>query len=369
MPYKSDGVGYLLQRQFHLFAIDIDGGGHAQLTCGAFDVLGFDVSPDGRRIAYTRYREGRFTHRSDLWVCDIDGANPRRMTDSHATVMQPAWSPDGRRIAFSGAEEEGDAEPKLWVSDAGTGEILRVGDDALNIADPESLRWQRDDRLCFVRAHRGRHHVVSIAVGDVEPVTLSGGDRQIGAYGRTERHLVYGVDHPAMPGELWTCDADGGDERRLTRFNAWWDERTPLVAEVRTFDVPDGRGGTESIEGWLLRAAGSTAPRPLLDDVHGGPASYALLDSDSTVYWQVLCSRGWTVLMLNAVGSASYGPEFCRRLLGHWGEVDLPQHLAALASLRARGVCGDRVAIAGKSYGGFLSAGRSARPTASPRPS
>ena len=358
LPYKSDGIGYLLQREIHLFRLDLETGESTQLTDGAFDVLGYDISADGRRIAYTRTRAGRFAHCSDLWICDADGGNPRRMTDSHATVMGPSWSPDGAWIAFSGAEEEGDAQPKLWVSNTSSGEIRLVGDDSLNVADERSLGWLDDDRLVFKSAFRGRHQIASIGLRDAQPTTLAGGDRQFGVCGRTARHFVYSVDHPAHPSELWVCGAapDEAAERRLTRFNAWWDDRTPLEVAVRTFDVPDGRGGTETIEGWLLRAQGATGPMPLLNDVHGGPAAYALLDFESNVYWQVLASRGWAVLMLNAVGSASYGTEFCRRLLGHWGEADLPQHLAAVAQLKDEGLCDDRVAIAGKSYGGFLSA-------------
>lgn len=164
--------------------------------------------------------------------------------------------------------------------------------------------------------------------------------------------LFYCVDHPSLPSELWSCSLNGTDERRLSRFNAWWGERTGIEAQVRSFSVPDGKGGQEQVEGWLIRPADARDAGPLLNDVHGGPASYALMDVETNVYWQVLCSRGWSVLALNAAGSASYGPEFCARLAGRWGELDLPQHLAAVRALQDDGVCDDRVAICGKSYGG-----------------
>ena len=356
LPYKEDSVGYLLQRQIHLFSLDLATGDQTQVTDGAFDVLGYDISPDGRRIAYARSQDGRFAHRSDLWICDADGGEARRMTRSHATVVQPMWSPDQRTIAFSGAEEEGDAEPKLWACDATSGAVRRIGDASLNIADGESLYWEADDRIVFVRAFRGRHQVVAMASTDAEPTVRFGGDRQIGVFGRAPDGFVVGIDHPALPSELWVVQPDGGDLRQLSHFNDWWSDRIAIDASIRTFDVPDGDGGTEAVEGWLIRRAGTSAPTALLNDVHGGPAAYALLDFETNVYWQVLCSQGWTVLALNAVGSASYGTDFCRRLCGHWGELDMPQHLAAVRRLQADGVCDDRVAIAGKSYGGYLTA-------------
>lgn len=162
------------------------------------------------------------------------------------------------------------------------------------------------------------------------------------------------MDAPNQPSELFACGIDGSGERQLSQLNPWWQERIPMELEARQFDVPDGLGGNETIEGWLLRARDAKGPLPLLNDVHGGPASYALLDFDTNVYWQCLCSRGWAVLLLNAVGSSSFGREFCDRLSGHWGEYDLRQHLAAVAQLQAAGICDERLAIAGKSYGGFL---------------
>ena len=356
LPYKTDGIGYLLQREIHLFAVDIASGDRTQLTDGAFDVLGYDIAGDGRRIVYTRSRDGRFAHRSDLWICEADGTGQRRIVASHATVVQPSWSPDQRGIVFSGSEEEGDAEPKLWCYDVATQAVRRIGSDSLNIADAGSLRWEADDRIVFVRAFRGRHQVVSMALDDTEPTVVVSGDRQFGAFGRSARSLVYTVDHPSLPSEVWTVPRDGGDERQISRFNAWWDDRIAIEATAHAFAVPDGDGSSEMIEGWLIRQAGTTGPTPLLNDVHGGPAAYALLDFETNVYWQVLCSQGWSVLALNAVGSASYGTSFCRRLSGRWGELDMPQHIAAVRRLQEEGIGDDRVAIAGKSYGGFLSA-------------
>ncbi|MFC7208628.1 alpha/beta hydrolase family protein [Comamonas endophytica] len=140
------------------------------------------------------------------------------------------------------------------------------------------------------------------------------------------------------------------------RPQPWWKERTAIQVDAVSFQVPGDSDETEEIEGWLIRAKDNTGPSPLFNDIHGGPAAYALLDFDSTVHWQVLCSQGWAILALNAVGSASFGQDFNHRLAGLWGMLDMPQHLAAIASLQADGVCDERLAVCGKSYGGYLTA-------------
>lgn len=356
LPYKEDGIGNVLERSIHLFRVDAESGETRQLTRGAFDVVAFDVSPDGASVAYARTREGRYAHSYDLWVLDLASGRHRRLTSDHAMVMQPAWSPDGRRIAFTGAVAEGDAEPRLWVVDVDGATCDEVCAGELDVADPETVQWSDDGRgLLLLRAFRGRHQIVRVDPVRHEIEVLDAQDRQLGLMMRAKGRLVYVVEHPSLPCELWACDASGGQETRLSRLNAWWDDRTPIRVSSRDFEVPDGRGGTETIQGWLLQGGDGARPTPLLDDVHGGPAAYALLDFDTNVFWQVLCSSGWSVLALNAVGSASFGREFCQRLAGHWGEYDLPQHLAAIEALRAEGVCDGRVAVSGKSYGGYLS--------------
>lgn len=355
LPYKSDGVGYLLRREIQLFRVDLASGEAHQLTDASVDVMSFEASPDGSQIAYTRMREGRYSHGSDVWVCDSEGRQHRRLTHELATVLQPFWSPDGRWLAFAGAVKEGDGESRLWLLEVATGKLQQLGPEDMEIGDPMSFQWRADSAtLDLVRAERGRHQLVSVSAPGGEVELRVDGERQFSAFGSTDEQFFYAVDTPVAPSELFCSGLDGSGERKVSELNPWFRERTPLKLESRSFEVPDGKGGSERVQGWLLTARDAKGPMPLLSDVHGGPGAYALLDYDTNVFWQVLCSRGWAVLMLNPVGSSSFGAEFCKRLSGHWGEYDLPQHQGAIGQLREEGLCDERVAIAGKSYGGFF---------------
>ncbi|MFI8614588.1 S9 family peptidase [Acidovorax sp. NPDC077693] len=356
LPYKSDGVGYLLAREIHLFRVDVASGDVTPLSDGAFNVLAHDVSHDGTQLAYVRTRDGRLAHATDLWVCSADGARHTRLTESHTHAMQPVWSPSGRYIAFTGAVLAGDAEVRLWLFDTQTGTARQLGD--VEVADPASVHWPEGDHsIAFVRAHRGRHEIAQITLEGHLHVLLAK-DHQLGAFGSTGTHFAMSIHHPSLPSELHVCRAQdsAGSLRQISRLNPWWDDRTPIQAQAMSFQVPGGDGEVQEIEGWLLRAEAAAGPSPLLNDIHGGPASYALLDFDTAVYWHVLCSQGWSVLALNAAGSASFGHEFAHALKGHWGTHDLPQHLAAIEDLKAQGICDERLAVCGKSYGGYLSA-------------
>jgi Tol biopolymer transport system component len=58
---------------------------------------GADLSPDGRRIAVTRFQQGNF----DIWLIDVNGGTSHRFTFDPANDAQANWSPDGSRIVFA----------------------------------------------------------------------------------------------------------------------------------------------------------------------------------------------------------------------------------------------------------------------------
>lgn len=360
LPYKLDGSGYLLDTRLHAFLVDAESGDSCQLTHGDYDVNHAEWSPDGRRLCYSRTRgtPGE-EHCTDIWVMDIDGDAPgaaRRLSFDQANAGSPAWSPDGRWIVFSGSSEAGDAQTRLWLIDVALGQVRGLGSESLEVM-PDELQWRRDSReVVFIRVSRGLQHVAAIRVPEGSLRLIAEGERQVAKVAANDL-LVYSAESGATPLELFCIPWEGGEERPLSDLNAWWRERSPPQLAYRRFDVPDGDGGSEGIDGWLVTPADAPrGARPLLVDVHGGPASHALLAFNIHPYWQVLASRGWSILALNTVGSSSYGRDFSARLRSRWGELDLPQLLAAIEQLQREGIADARVAIVGTSYGGYLGA-------------
>lgn len=79
-------------------------------------------SPEGRRLAYTAYQDGR----QDIWVVELNEegrpqAPPVNITNSPARDEHPSWSPDGKRLVFHSDREEGNR--KLFVMDADGGNL------------------------------------------------------------------------------------------------------------------------------------------------------------------------------------------------------------------------------------------------------
>lgn len=363
MPYKQDGSGSIVGKRKHLRAVDVDTGAFSNITDGDYDVSAARWSSDGKRLAYVRSREDTQRHLRDLWIADADGGGARRVTRNLASVEAPQWSPDGRSIAFGGSRTAGDSLSHLWVLDVdgsgvdGSDPRMPAGEDLQ--LEGSHIAWHPSgERIAVVASARG---MLDIAVVHVDDGTVRHAERRLRhvlSLGASQETLVYAAATMRWPVELHASTWDGEDERRITSANRDWASRRdrPRVS-LRSFTVPDGGGGTEEIDAWILRPAGDgEGPFPLLMDMHGGPQTVAMIDFPNHVYWYALCSKGWMIVAPNAVGSAGYGDDFAKRLRGRWGELDLPQYLAILDTLRREGLADHRVACAGKSYGGFLSA-------------
>jgi dipeptidyl-peptidase-4 len=126
-------------------------------------------------------------------------------------------------------------------------------------------------------------------------------------------------------------------------------------AELFSFTTSDG----VELDGSMIRPPNFDASRqhPVVVSIYGGPGSQQVYDQWETDGWhQYLAQQGYIVVGLNNRGSGNYGRDFMEivyRELGKWEANDFAEVARWLAS--QPWVDGDRMAIQGTSYGGFMS--------------
>ena len=159
------------------------------------------VSPDGRRIAFTSNRAGHY----EIWLADRDGAKAAKLTDFGGPFTStPRWSPDGRRLVFT-ARPGGQAD--VFVMDAEGAVPRRL---TTSPTDEMAASWSRDGQSIYFSSNRtGMWQVWRMPADGGEAVQIT----QDGGFGPMEapdgRHLYY-AKHNANG--LWRASTTGGDE-------------------------------------------------------------------------------------------------------------------------------------------------------------
>jgi dipeptidyl-peptidase 4 len=157
--------------------------------------------------------------------------------------------------------------------------------------------------------------------------------------------------------ELWTTDG-GGQRLAVLEDNQPVRERLRRYAysplELFSFTTSDG----VDLHGSMIRPPDFDPSRrhPVVLSIYGAPGSQQVYDSFAANGWhQYLAQRGYIVVGLNHRGSGNHGRDFMKVVygeLGRWEAHDLAEVGRWLASQTY--VDGDRMAILGSSYGGFM---------------
>lgn len=194
-------------------------------------------SPDGTFVVVgvTTYREGSDTGLERLYLVPTTrGATPRPLTSADVSASEPALSPDGRRLAFTRAPKEG-APAQLYVLPLDGGEPARLTDLPLGVADP---RWTPDGSAILVLSNLYREAL------DVEGTRRLSAERAkvTSAPHVTEDRVYRFWDRWITEGEathIFLVDAATGASRDLTPTSHRFFD---LMDPSGDFDVsPDGR--------------------------------------------------------------------------------------------------------------------------------
>jgi len=162
-------------------------------------------SPDGSRIAFMSNRTGR----DELWITDGEGRNPKQLTFfGRATLGSPRWSPDGKEIVFDSTV---DGPAKIYRISVETGVSRRITSGPSSDVRPS---WSHDGKwIYFGSDRRDAWQIWKIAPAGGEPVQVTReGGRE--AFEDLEGRFLYYVKRSPTPG-IWRMLLSGGEPEQV----------------------------------------------------------------------------------------------------------------------------------------------------------
>lgn len=317
----------------------------------------FDVSPDGRRVAFAfdPQAEKRIESRHAIAELDLrSGHIDVILQDADWHFAAPRYSPDGGRIAFvaqhDARKHTAPDQLAVWERERHTWDVVSGEWDH---AVQAPLLWEDDGQAVLLMAEQeGRKHLWRFDLPDrraervVSGGTLQGFDKRAGVLVT----LADAVDHPAR----LTAHLPGQPPRRIESFN---DKVLAGVAVARTEEVWYTGAQDEPVQMWLSYPPDFDPKKkyPILQVIHGGPHTAF---GDAFHYrWnvQAFAARGYVVACVNYHGSSSFGWSFLDSITHRWGELELQDIERATDWLLHKPWADPkRVFATGGSYGGFM---------------
>ena len=190
----------------------------------------FDVSPDGKLIAFKSAAEGTY----DIWTVPTSGGEPTQITSMPGREMRPRFSPDGAWIAFE-ADFGGTDVRDLFITPTNGGEPARLTNHPLNDAN---VSWSPDSGSIYFNT--GMFWDNSIAEVDIRTGEIlrvaSGESRQLSSDG-----MMFAFTRNTKPEDddqsnqdVWVATLNGGEPRPLTPNTFEWRDTEPRWSPDRT---------------------------------------------------------------------------------------------------------------------------------------
>ena len=356
LNYRADGRGYRNPGFRHIYTVPADGGTPRRLTSGDYNDGAPQWTPDGKSIVFSGLRvpDWDWMYReSEIYILSLTDGKITPLTDRKGPDNNPEVSPDGKKIAYTGFDENHDTfnVPQLYVMDIDGGNKRSLTPDLDR--RPSSVQWAGNGRdIYFTIQDRGVSHLYRVSLmGKVRQITSGNYYISSPSFYRdlTAAAVMSG---PHEPGDIVTFSLKNPSPKRLTAVNDDLLENRKL-GEVEEIWY-DSVGGMR-VQGWIVKPPDFDASRkyPLILYIHGGP--HAMYSVRFNFEFQDHAANGFVVLYTNPRGSSGYGKTFGNAINNNYPGQDYDDLMAGVDEVVKKGYIDEKkLFVCGGSGGGVL---------------
>ncbi|SDJ26288.1 alpha/beta hydrolase family protein [Natribacillus halophilus] len=350
-------------------------------------------SADGRYIAWASNERHKAYY--DLYIANIENGDIRKIFEGNSNYSIMSWHPDGRRLLVQ--EHFTNLYSRLGLLHIESGHIDWFTPEAESTSYNRPI-FSKDGEALYILSNRQREFKAVAMIDmqtyalqwlcrhewDVENLVMNEAgtqlayttneagiyrgwlydlktqtyeDWQVGigtiaelTFNHTGEKLGFIFNGPASPADIWILETATLNITRLhcTSTSAAFESRLiePSIYQIRSFDELE-------VPSFLYKPRHLKEPAPVAFWVHGGPESQTKAEYHPVI--QCLVNLGYIVCAPNVRGSRGYGRTYI-----HLDDVrrrmDSVQDLVEIAAALKKEpeVNADRVAVMGRSYGGFM---------------
>jgi dipeptidyl aminopeptidase/acylaminoacyl peptidase len=360
-----------------LFILDLEKKTYTKVAGGEFDTpplpFGgsdqFDISSDGRYIAYTakKVKNTAESTNNDIFEIDTTLKKVIQISTSRGSDTRPAYSPDMNYIAFLTQKTDGFESDKveLAIYDRKSNKISILTSHIDNWV--EDFVWAPDSKGIYAiieeRGYRTLYYIPLNNPGSSKRLTEKENIKKVAIYRDT---LFVSKDSLLMPADIYLFNLKELAKTKgfikftqITNLNGeiYRDKELSEVLDI-TYDGAKRRDGSRnSVQAFILKPANIKKGErlPAIVVIHGGPQGSWLNSFHPRWNGLVFSSSGYVVVMPNITGSTGFGQQFVNEVSRDWGGAPYEDIMALFDYFsKTDFIDGSRVCAIGGSYGGYM---------------
>lgn len=192
-----------------IFRMDYDGHGVVVLVRNGTLNLQPSLSPDGRSLAYTSYRDGF----PNVYILQVATGKERRVTSGPGLALPGSWSPDGRFLLLS---QTGDGNSDIFLYHTQRRRLTRLttywGIDVSPNFAPDGQRFV----FTSDRSGAPQLYIADVEGRSPERLTYTGSYNTSPVWSPKANIIAFTGRSPSDTLDIYTIQADGQGYRRLT---------------------------------------------------------------------------------------------------------------------------------------------------------